>query len=121
MTDEMPDTVWISTYETAGKCILRKYWSGGWPCVFKQKRDRSTKYTRHNEYKSCAICKDPETVVMNLETAKRLLNRTQNNPSVDIEKLKNSFYKLGLSHYARACWNDCIDHLHQQGRINSLG
>ena len=43
----MPKTIWVSETETIGKCNPKYYWPNGWPSVFKQKRDGSTKY--HSE------------------------------------------------------------------------
>lgn len=44
---EMPDEVWISTYEPVATCSPPDYWPGGkWPAVFKQNRDRAVKYVR---------------------------------------------------------------------------
>lgn len=50
MTNEtMPEVAWISLYETVAECRPKGYWDGGrWPAVFKQNRDRSTKYIRHD-------------------------------------------------------------------------
>jgi hypothetical protein len=43
----MPKTIWVSVSETVGDCDPEYYWRYGWPSVFKEKRDGSTKY--HSE------------------------------------------------------------------------
>jgi len=84
MTDELPDEIWVSTYETVGVCVPKGYWLNDcWPAVFKQKRDRAIKYTRTDTEK------DGWWIVLNPNTGK-WEDKDGNEPKVspDIERVK---------------------------------